>query len=134
MLRTIYVTFFLFLYVSGCASTNKERNTVLYPAYELAGDAKFIILEHLPNSACFGKRGECFTLSYAANKNNDVMYVLLEKDHVKRVYKFFTKTIDNVFVKGNKLFIVFVDQTELYGWIEYENGDYLFRMFSDPEL
>ena len=51
-------------------------------------------------------------------------------------YEFYGDSLDflRYDTKTQKLFVVFKDETELYGWIVRIGSEYKFEMFEDPEL
>jgi hypothetical protein len=49
-------------------------------------------------------------------------------------FDFYTETIDFLAFKNNKIYVVFKDETELFGWIQWQDGQFSFVMFEDPEL
>jgi hypothetical protein len=50
------------------------------------------------------------------------------------MFKFYADNIENVFFKENKIFVTFKDETEQFGWIEWENDKFSFKMFEDPDF
>jgi hypothetical protein len=67
------------------------------------------------------------------------VFVLLlsrKRNFVKKeaMFKFYADNIENVFFKENKIFVTFKDETEQFGWIEWENDKFSFKMFEDPDF
>ena len=77
---------------------------------------------------------------YNEKRNGISTFVLLlscdGKDNLKKeaIFEFYSETIDYLSYKNDKIYVVFKDQTDLFGWIEWHNGKYNFVMFEDPEL
>ncbi len=71
------------------------------------------------------------------NKDKTFVIILSSVDGIIRkeaIFTFYASSIDYLSFENKKIFVVFVDETEMYGWIEYINGRYIFTMFEDPEL
>ncbi len=68
-----------------------------------------------------------FVAIYECNKNVITLNKLL---------RFYANHIEYIVYDKdkNKVAVVFVDQSELHGWIEWSNKNYQFVMFEDPDL
>jgi len=49
-------------------------------------------------------------------------------------FEFYAETIDFLFLKDEKIYVVFKDETDLFGWICWKDGKFSFEMFEDSEL
>jgi hypothetical protein len=77
---------------------------------------------------------------YDAKKNDYSTFVIIlscsSKSglNLEAKFDFYTDTIDFLAFKDNKIYVVFKDETELFGWIQWQDGQFSFVMFEDPEL
>ena len=73
------------------------------------------------------KQGEksCFVL---------LLNVENQKLDKEAIFEFYAEKIDNVNYENEKIYVIFKEETEMYGWIEWTNNDFKFILFHDPEL
>lgn len=77
---------------------------------------------------------------YESPKKGISTFILLlrcdKKKHLKKeaIFNFYADTIDFIYYKDDKIYVVFKYNTDIFGWISYIDGNYKFEMFSDPEM
>jgi hypothetical protein len=77
---------------------------------------------------------------YESSKKGVSTFILLlscdKGTHFKKeaIFDFYADTIDFVYYKNEKIYVVFKYHTDIFGWVTYIDGNYKFEMFSDQEM